>query len=71
MHYKSIQSKLLQISFETDLTRNTIENVWFLTRRDWDEKSVKTKTGPLGLKIMCWSGATFLFKHCCYSELAL
>ena len=32
---------------------------------------VKAKTGWLGIRIMCPSGATCLSTDCCFSELAL
>ena len=31
----------------------------------------RAKTGWLGMKIMCLSGATYLSTDCCFSELAL
>ena len=31
----------------------------------------KEQTGWLGNRIMCHSGATYLFADCCFSELAL
>jgi len=34
-------------------------------------KGVRAKTGWLGIRIMCPSGATYLSADCCFSELAL
>ena len=33
--------------------------------------AIRRKTGWLGIRIMCPSGATCLFAGCCFSELAL
>ena len=34
-------------------------------------KGVRTKTGWLGIGIICLSGATFLPASCCFSQLSL
>ena len=34
----------------------------------WD---VRSKTGWLRIRVMCWSGATCLPADCCFSELVL
>ena len=36
-----------------------------------EHQGERTKTGWLGIRIMCPSGATYLSADCCFSELAL
>ena len=40
----------------------------FSAKQHWGERA---KTSWLGIRIMCQSGATCLFRDCCFSELAL
>ena len=45
--------------------------VFVVSPLNTQHKGARAKTGWLGIRIMCQSGATCLPADCCYSELAL
>jgi len=49
----------------------TIKLVFVASLLSTHKKGEGAKTGWLGIKIMCPSGAMCISAHCCFSELAL
>jgi len=50
---------------------STIQLVFVASPLSIQHEEVRAKTGWLGIRIMCTSGATCLTADCCFSELAL
>ena len=49
----------------------TIKLVFVVSLLSTQHLGVRAKTGELGIRIICQSGATCLPADCCFSELAL
>ena len=55
----------------TSGSNQTIELAFVASPLSTQHQGERAKTGRLGIRIMCPSGATCLRAECCFSELAL
>ena len=66
-----MSSQCLSFSTEPDWVKpKTIKLVFVDSPLSTQRSRERTKTGWLGIRIMCPSGSTCLSSDCCFSELA-